>query len=65
MSFNKLFLFSVVDCCSWDSDLFGWSGLLLGGLTSATTSTISFSGIFFLIPIKQELQELMLSASTG
>lgn len=38
--FNKLFLFSVADCCllttvvpAWDSDLFGWSRLLLGGLT--------------------------------
>lgn len=36
----------------WDSDLFGWSGLLLGGLNSAlTTSTISLV-VFFSVPIK-------------
>ena len=58
MSFNKLLLFSV-DCCLLTtvvpvraSDLFGWSWLLLGGLTSALiTSAISLV-VFFLIPIK-------------
>lgn len=56
MSFNKLFLFGVADCCllttvvpAWDSDLFGWSGLLLGGLTpTRTTSIISLVVFFFL-----------------
>lgn len=54
MSFNKLVLFSVGDCCLlttvvpvWDSDLFGWSGLLLGGLTSALTTSIISSVVFF------------------
>lgn len=59
MSFNNLFLFSVVDCYLlatavpvWDSNLFGWSRLLLGGLTAEhTTSTFSLV-VFFLIPIK-------------
>lgn len=49
MSFNNLFLFSVVDCCLLtavvpvcDSDLFGWSEPLLGGPASAlTASTVS------------------------
>lgn len=70
MSFNMLFLFSVVDCCLltavvpvWDSDLFGWSGLLLGGPTSAlSTSTFPFV-VFFLIPIKHVDADIISSLS--
>lgn len=53
-SYDTLVLFSVVDCCLlttvvpvWDSDLFGWSGLLLGGLTSALTASTFYLVVCF------------------